>query len=94
MLKENMTEEQNFEQAYERLEKILEKMHSSQVSLDAALGLYEEADSLIGACQKKLNEAEQRIEILLKNREGNLALDENQMPQKESFIPSEQAALK
>lgn len=89
-----MSSELNFEQAYERLEKILEKMHSSQVSLDAALALYEEADKLIGSCQKKLGEAEQRIEILLKTREGGLALGENQTPQKEPFIPSEQAALK
>ncbi len=89
-----MSEELNFEKAYERLEKILEKMHSSQVSLDAALGLYEEADKLIGTCQKKLTDAEQRIEILLKNREGNLVVDENNVPQKEPFIPAEHAALK
>lgn len=89
-----MSEELNFEQAYERLEKILEKMHSSQVSLDAALGLYEEADKLITTCQKKLSDAEARIEILLKNREGNLVLDENNAPQKEPFVPAEQAALR
>lgn len=89
-----MSDELNFEQAYEKLEKILEKMHASQVSLDAALGLYEEADKLINTCQKKLNDAEARIEILLKNREGNLAVDENNLPQKEPFIPTEQAALK
>jgi len=81
-----MSDELNFEQAYEKLEKILEKMHSSQVSLDAALGLYEEADKLIGNCQKKLSEAESRVEILLKNREGNLVVDENNIPQSEPFI--------
>ncbi|MBS0629007.1 MAG: exodeoxyribonuclease VII small subunit [Verrucomicrobia bacterium] len=81
-----MSDELNFEQAYEKLEKILEKMHSSQVSLDAALGLYEEADKLIGTCQKKLSEAESRVEILLKNREGNLVVDENNTVQSEPFI--------
>ena len=89
-----MSQELNYEQAYERLEKILEKMHSSQVSLDAALHLYEEADALIATCQKKLSEAEHKIEILLKNREGNLIVDENNAPRKEPFIPAEQAALK
>ena len=58
----------SFEAAYERLEEILEKMNTEQVSLDSALSLYEEADSLIGDCQKRLTEAEQKIEILIKNR--------------------------
>jgi exodeoxyribonuclease VII small subunit len=69
-------------------------MHSSQVSLDASLALYEEADKLIATCQKKLSDAEAKIEILLKNREGNLVLDENNAPQKEPFIPADQAALR
>lgn len=75
-----------FEEAYERLEQILEKMNSEQVSLDDALSLYEEADQLILSCQKRLNEAEQKIEILLKNREGT--------PQREPFIPETQSSLK
>lgn len=83
-----------FEQAFERLEEILEKMNGGQVSLDEALSMYEEADKLIGTCQKRLNEAEQKIEVLLKNREGNLALDENDEPQAQSFTPAKQSSLK
>ena len=56
----------NFEQAYARLEEILEKMNSGKVSLDDSLKLYEEADQLIVSCNKKLTEAEQKIEVLLK----------------------------
>ncbi|NGX37465.1 MAG: Exodeoxyribonuclease 7 small subunit [Chlamydiae bacterium] len=78
---------QTFEKAYERLENILEKMNEEQVSLDDALALYEEADSLIVNCQRRLNEAEQKIEILIKNRE------ENQPPQTEEFIPERQSTL-
>lgn len=74
-----------FESAYERLEQILEKMNSEQVALDQALSLYEEADALIGTCQKKLSDAEKKIEILLKNREGSLELDSNQQPETEDF---------
>jgi len=59
-----MKDEKTFEVAYERLEEILEKMNSEQVSLDVSLALYEEADKLIGTCQKKLQDAEQKIEIL------------------------------
>ena len=82
-----------FEDAYERLEQILEKMNAEQVSLDEALALYEEADTLIGTCQKKLSEAEQKIEILLKNRDGSIQVDENQHPQTEDFTTSNQSIL-
>ena len=88
-----MTEKQTFEKAYERLEHILEKMNGEQVSLDDALALYEEADSLILSCQKRLGEAEQKIEILIKNREGELALDPNNAPQTEPFTPERQSTL-
>lgn len=88
-----MSKEQNFEQAYERLETILEKMHSEQVSLDDALTLYEEADKLIGTCQKRLTEAEKKIEILLKNREGSLQLNEKGVPQTEDFVPFSSSGL-
>lgn len=78
-----------FEEAYDRLEEILEKMNGERVSLDQAITLYEEADGLISSCQKRLTEAEQKIEILLKNREGQLELDENQQPQMEPFETSQ-----
>ena len=83
----------SFEAAYERLEEILEKMNTEQVSLDSALSLYEEADSLIGDCQKRLTEAEQKIEVLIKNREGNLKVDENGEVEKEDFATSRGAVL-
>ena len=59
-----------FEEAYSRLEEILEKMNSGKVSLDDSLKYYEEADQLIVTCQKKLSEAEKKIEVMIKNRNG------------------------
>lgn len=76
-----------FEEAYKRLEEILEKMSSGKASLDDALKLYEEADSLITTCQKKLTEAEKKIEIMIKNRSGEVILDENQKPELQPFAP-------
>jgi exodeoxyribonuclease VII small subunit len=83
-----MSEKQTFEQAYSRLEQILEKMNGDKVSLDDALSLYEEADTLIQACQKRLTEAEQKIEILVKNREGEVLVQEG-VPQTETFNPTQ-----
>lgn len=74
-----------FEEAYKRLEEILQAMNSGKVELDDSLKLYEEADKLIATCQKKLTEAEKKIEILVKNRAGEVATDETGAPLKETF---------
>lgn len=82
-----------FETAYARLEEILEKMNSGKASLEEALKLYEEADQLIGWCSKKLNEAEKKIEILVKNREGQLQTDEQGRVQTQPFVAANSAPL-
>ena len=81
-------EEVSFEKAFGRLEQILEKMNSNTISLDESLKLYEEADALIHICGKKLNDAEKKVEILIKNRNGDLQLKSDQRPQTENFSPS------
>ncbi len=70
----------SFEAAFERLEAILELMNAGSISLDDSLKLYEEADSLIAICNKRLNEAERKIEILIKNRNGDLNLGSDNKP--------------
>ncbi len=77
-----------FEEAFTRLEEILEKMNSGTVTLDNSLKLYEEADTLLIHCQKKLNEAEKKIETLIKNREGELEIDTNKSPKTSPFSPT------
>ena len=74
-----------FEEAYSRLEEILEKMNSGKASLDDSLKLYEEADKLIVTCQKKLSEAEKKIEMMIKNRNGEVVLDEAGNPAIQAF---------
>lgn len=63
-------------------------MNEGQPSLDEALKLYEEADRLIFFCTHRLNEAERKIEILIKKRDGNIVCDSQGNPQTENFIPS------
>lgn len=78
--------ELSFEAAITRLDTILEKMNSGTVGLDESLTLFEEADSLIANCQKRLNDAERKVEILIKNRSnGELALGQDQKPQTQEF---------
>ena len=81
--------EQTFESAFARLEEILERMNSGTISLDESLKLYEEADMLIVMCSKRLSDAERKIEILIKNRSGELTIGTDQKPLVQDFnIPS------
>ncbi|MGM0439753.1 MAG: exodeoxyribonuclease VII small subunit [Chlamydiota bacterium] len=83
-------QEVQFEKAFERLEDILETMNSGNVPLEEALKLYEEADKLIAICQGRLSQAEKKVEVLIKNRQGGLATDENSQPLTQDFPFSEQ----
>ena len=82
-----MKEPDSFESAHARLEQILEQMNSKAISLEDSLKLYEEADKLIASCNARLTEAEQKIEVLIKNRAGALALGENNQPMTQPFAP-------
>lgn len=75
----------SFETAFARLEEILERMNSGSISLDESLRLYEEADKLIHICNKRLTEAERKIEILVKNRNGELVMGSDQKPMAQDF---------
>lgn len=75
----------SFEAAFSRLEEILEKMNSGAISLDESLKFYEEADKLIASCQKRLTDAERKIETLVKNRNGDVTFNADQKPMTQDF---------
>ena len=55
-----------FEECLERLEKIVQELEKGEVPLEKSLTLFEEGMSLSSACRKQLEEAEGKVEILLK----------------------------
>lgn len=79
-----------FEEACQRLESILERMNSEGIGLDESVKLFEEADALIRSAQGQLGQAEQRIELLLKNRDGQVLTDANGQAQTQGF-PNQEA---
>jgi exodeoxyribonuclease VII small subunit len=85
--KEDGKETISFENALARLEEILEKINSGAVSLEQSVRLYEEADKLIVLCNTQLTEAEQKVEILIKNRQGEVVLNSEQKPVIQEFSP-------
>lgn len=60
-----------FEESLQRLETIVGELEKGDVSLDRALELFDEGMKLSGSCRKELEEAEGKVEILLK-RDGKL----------------------
>jgi exodeoxyribonuclease VII small subunit len=60
-----------FEESLQRLEAIVAELEKGDVSLDRALQLFDEGMKLSGSCRKELEEAEGKVEILLK-RDGKL----------------------
>lgn len=65
----------DFERSLARLEEVVRKLESPQLSLDEAMKLFEEGVGLSRECQKQLEEAEGRVEILLKKTDGKLTAE-------------------
>jgi exodeoxyribonuclease VII small subunit len=65
--------EKKFEEAMERLEQIVETLESGDLALDESLKIFEEGMGLVNFCTKKLEEAEQKVTILIKESEGKWA---------------------
>lgn len=69
-----MKKQQTFETSLQELEKIVRGLEEGDLSLEDSLKLFEEGVKLSRECQERLNQAERRIEILLKDENGNPAL--------------------
>lgn len=65
----------SFEQALEKLESIVERMEKGDVPLAQMIARYEEGNKLLKLCEKRLRDAELKIE-LLKRRTGDEAAEE------------------
>ncbi|MCK4994130.1 MAG: exodeoxyribonuclease VII small subunit [Candidatus Omnitrophica bacterium] len=66
--------ELSFEQALKKLEKIAEELEGDDVTLDVSLKHYEEGMKLISVCNKKLQEAKKKVEVLVKKEGKNFQL--------------------
>jgi exodeoxyribonuclease VII small subunit len=55
-----------FEECLHRLEKIVQELEKGDVPLETSLTLFEEGMNLSSACRQELEQAEGKVEILLK----------------------------
>ncbi len=63
---------ERFEDALNKLEKIVSKLEEGDIPLEESLKLFEEGIRLSRLCNQKLDEAEKKVEILLKGKNGVL----------------------
>lgn len=65
-------EYKDFEKALKGLEDIVSKLEKGDLALEEALKLFEEGVRVSSFCSSKLEEAERKIEILTRDRKGQL----------------------
>ena len=61
---------EKFEEALARLEEIVRKLESGNMSLEDSLKAFEEGVRLSRICSERLDEAERRVEILVNGTTG------------------------
>ncbi len=66
---------QTFETSLKELEKIVRRLEEGDLPLEDSLKLFEDGVKLSRECQERLNQAERRIEVLLKDENGNPKLE-------------------
>jgi exodeoxyribonuclease VII small subunit len=64
-----MEKEIKFEKVMERLEEIVQTLEKGDLPLEDSLKVFEEGIRLSGLCMAKLDEAEKRVEILVKDKD-------------------------
>lgn len=80
-IKVNKSKEPNsFEAALNELEGIVRKLDSGELSLEESIKLFERGVELSDYCNKKLEEAESKISILVKNQKGEIQLQDFDVP--------------
>ncbi len=67
---ENQNKQQSFEAALARLEELVHTLESGEKGLDESLALFEEGVSLVRFCTERLDSAEQKVKILMKDAAG------------------------
>ncbi|MGD8971417.1 MAG: exodeoxyribonuclease VII small subunit [Desulfobacterales bacterium] len=63
----------SFEQALQLLEKIVQELESGDLPLEKAMSKFEEGIQLTRFCTQKLDETEQKINLLLQDQQGNVS---------------------
>lgn len=71
-----MDENESFETALKSLEAAVAQLESGELTLEQSLRCFEKGVECVNRCQKLLQDVETRVEMLQRDREGNLSTTE------------------
>ena len=71
---DSQTPAASFESGLDELEKVVKELETGDLSLERSIELFERGMSLSDSCRKQLEEAETRVEILIR-KEGKIAAE-------------------
>ena len=72
---------EKFETSLKKLEEVVRRLEGGSLSLEDSLKAFEEGVRHAAFCSKKLDEAERKVEVLLKQKDGSFS--------REPFEPDE-----
>jgi exodeoxyribonuclease VII small subunit len=75
-MKKSDEQPKTFEASLEALEEIVQQLEGGDLPLEKSLELFEDGIRLSRQCQERLNQAERRIEILLRDNQGRPVVTE------------------
>ncbi len=75
---------ESFEKNIERLDAVVRQLEDADLPLEKALQLYEEGMKLAALCHKQLEEAEGRVQILMKKAGGKVVAEPFEAEESES----------
>ena len=68
------SQELKFEEAIADLQQVVEQLESGDLSLEDSLAAFEKGVGLVRYCNQKLSEVEKKVELLVKDKQGQLQL--------------------
>lgn len=77
-MNEEKKNDMTFEEALRQLEVLVKKLESGDVALASSLAAFEEGISLVRYCTEQLENAEQKVKILLDGADGKTKTDFNE----------------
>lgn len=65
-----------FEQAINELEVIVRQLESGDTELEKSIEIYEQGNKLLKHCEKRLNDAKLKVEKIVKDKNGEIKVQE------------------